>query len=440
MDKSMSQHNLLPTVFVIFGATGDLMQSKLAPALFRLHQQGLLPKMFQVVGFARKDLTNEAFQRMVVAMLEKKVKAAKEELEQFVKYFAYQQGLFEELSGYDKLAEFMGRRDKEWKVCANKLFYLAVPPQFYKTLFQNLSKSGLAEPCSPEEGWTRVIVEKPFGKDFKTAKELDKLLEKLFKEEQIYRIDHYLGKETVQNILAFRFSNSFLQDSWDKKAIESIVVRLLEKDGVGRRGGFYDGIGALRDVGQNHMLQLLALFAMENPGAFDGNTVRQKRAEVLQSIRILKTADVRKLSMRGQYQGYRAEKNIGPNSQTETYFRLKMFIDNPRWDGVPVYLEGGKAMDREIVEVLITFKHPSPCLCPSEQGKHYKNIVHYRIQPYEGIDITFWAKKPGPEMVLEEKSFSFDYPGNSCKLEICGYYHKGMGKKCRPIDSIPEKR
>jgi glucose-6-phosphate 1-dehydrogenase len=248
-----------------------------------------------------------------------------------------------------------------------------------------------------------------FWEGFKTAQELDELLGKLFAEEQIYRIDHYLGKETVQNILAFRFSNSFLQDSWNTKGIERIHIRLLETEGVGTRGGFYDGTGALRDVGQNHLLQILALFLMENPEKFDGNSIREKRREVLKALRILTGEDLKLMTIRGQYAGYQKEQEVQPGSQTETYFKIQAFVDNSRWKGVPLILEGGKGLGEDLVQVEVTFRHPAPCLCPPEEGKHYKNILYYSIQPKEEISIAFWVKKPGPAMILEQKEFSFDY-------------------------------
>lgn len=417
--------NLLPTIFVIFGATGDLMRKKLAPGLFHLYREGHLPALFQVVGFAKDALSNEEFGKMVSDIVYKKVRgAAPKQVQDFARFFVYQQGLFEEKRGFKNIAAFLGRQDNTWKVCSNKLFYIAASPQFYETIFRKLSSSGLTEPCSPEEGWTRVIVEKPFGKDLKTAEELDKLLGKLFQEEQIYRIDHYLGKETVQNILAFRFSNSFLDPTWDAKAIESLHIKLWEKEGIGERGDFYEGIGALRDVGQSHILQLLALFAMENPNTFDAGSVRQQRAQVLQSLKILNPQEVNEMTVRGQYKGYRKEKGVEPQSDTETYFRIKTFLNTPRWKGVPIYLESGKALEEDRVEVRITFRHATPCLCPSGMDKHYKNVLYYRIQPREGIHISFWVKKPGPEMVLEEKDFSFDYKEAFEGQEISDAYER----------------
>ena len=393
------KQNLLPTILVILGSTGDLMRRKLTPCLFHLYTKGHLPPLFQVIGFAKDVLTAEEFQTMVGQIVREKVPGAEQvAVEKFMKFFVYQQGLFEEDEGYRNMASYLGQKDGEWQVCANKLFYIAASPKFYETIFRKLASSKLTEPCSAEEGWTRVIVEKPFGKDLQTAQELDKLLGKLFREEQIYRIDHYLGKETVQNILAFRFSNSFLQDSWDTEAVEKIHIELLEKDGIGDRGGFYDGIGALRDVGQNHLLQLLALFCMENPGTFEAPAVRKKRAEILRALKIWKGGEVASHTTRAQYEGYAQEKGVAEKSQTETYFRIQTQIDTNRWKDVPIILESGKAMSEDRVEVTVLFR-----------GNKHQNVLRYRIEPSEGIRISFWVKKPGPEMILEEKDFIFDY-------------------------------
>lgn len=414
--------NLLPTIFVIFGATGDLMRTKLAVSLFQLYKKGTLPSLFQIVGFSRQSLPDEDFRILVKEILSGFGEKG-EEVDEFVKTLRYQQGLFDELQGYGGLAKMLGMQDDGWSVCSNKLFYLAVPPQYYEGIFRNLAKSGLTKPCSPEEGWTRVIVEKPFGKDLKTAQKLDRLLGKLFREEQIYRIDHYLGKETVQNILAFRFSNSFLRDSWNEDAIESISITLHEKKGIEGRGSFYEGIGALRDVGQNHLLQLLALFLMENPGTFDSASIRERRREILSSLPKMNAFEVSRSAKRGQYEGYLQEKGVESNSQTETYFSINMFLRNKRWKGVPVFLESGKKMAGDKAEVVVTFRHMSPCLCP-QGSSHYKNVLRYQIQPQERISISFWVKKPGSEMAIEEKNFTFDYREAFKEHEFTEAYEK----------------
>ncbi len=396
-----------PSVLVIFGATGDLARRKLIPALYHLHRKKLLPPLFQIVAFSRRELTTEAFQEIAREAVKKIPESTPAETESFLRLFVYIQGFFDRKTGYKHLAEFLGFKDNEWQKCSNKLFYLAVPPTYYKKVFAQLAASRLTEPCPPEEGWTRVAVEKPFGKDLKTAEDLDKMLGRLFKEDQIYRIDHYLGKETIQNILAFRFSNSFLDPAWNNKSVQGIQVRFLEKLGLEGRGEFYDGVGALRDVGQNHLLQMLALITMRNPGVFDANAVRHARAEILKALRPLTKRNVNAQILKGQYQGFRAEKNISTNSRTETYFRIKTFIDLPEWSGVPILLEGGKAQDVNAVDISVVFRHKMPCLCVGK--KHSQNILRYEVQPQERISTSFWVKQPGTEMQIEEKDFAFDY-------------------------------
>jgi glucose-6-phosphate 1-dehydrogenase len=394
----------MPTMLAIFGATGDLTARKLIPALWDLYRQGALPNQLVIVGFARKALSHEEFREHVASIL-KSVRSPKKRA--FINLFYYQAGQFEDAAGYASLAKFLGRQDNEWKTCANKLFYLAVPPTYYKTICQHLADSGLTIPCGPDEGWTRVVVEKPFGRDEKTAQELDEMLGRLFKEEQIYRIDHYLGKDTVRNVLAFRFSNSFLEPAWDARGIASMHIRMFEKLEVKGRADFYDEVGALRDVGQNHLLQTLALFTMENPGTFSAEAIRRSRTEALSSLEAFDEEDAQRQSVRGQYDGYRELEGVAVKSQTETYFRVEARLNTPRWRGIPFYLEAGKAMNESKFEVVVTFRHHTPCLCPP--GQHYVNQLVYRVQPDEAISLSFWVKKPGSGMVIEQKDFLFDY-------------------------------
>ncbi len=412
----------MPTVLAIFGGTGDLTRRKLVPALWQLYQRGMLPRLLTIVGFARQELTTEEYREQVRAMIAVSARRSPKKREEFLRLFYYEQGIFEDIAGYKALAKRLGQQDDTWSTCANKLFYLAVPPQYYKTIFQHLADSGLTIPCGPDEGWTRVIVEKPFGKDLATAQELDAMLGKLFREEQIYRIDHYLGKDTVQNILAFRFSNTLFDPSWDARSIAKVSFRFLEKEGVESRADFYDGVGALRDVGQNHLLQLVALFLMEHPGSFAPEAIRAARTEVLEALEIMDEDDIRRHTVRGQYAGYKKEKGVVRGSTTETYFKIQTHLKSSRWRGVPIYLEAGKTMGESLVEVSLTFRHHVPCLCPP--GKHFTNVLRYRIQPQEGVYTSFWVKKPGAEMVIEEKDFSFDYRQAYKKKEFIDAYTK----------------
>ncbi len=402
----MQKNTTLPTIFVIFGVTGDLARKKLIPALFALYKDGRLPPLMQMVGFARREMSDEDFQRFVQEILLEDG-ADESSVRSFIRLLAYCRGDFTDRASYDGLARLLGKHDEAWNTCANKLFHLAVPPVYYDAIIHNLADSGLTDPCSPEEGWTRVIVEKPFGSDSASAQALDEQLGKLFREEQVYRIDHYLGKDTVQNILAFRFSNVFLEPAWNARSVERIAIRLYEASDVRGRGSFYDSIGALRDVGQNHMLQLLALFTMKNPGSFDADSIRKARAEALNSLEAMDIQDIARHTLRGQYAGYEREQGVLPQSATETFFRIEARLATHEWRGVPIVLEGGKALGESRVEVVVQFRHHTPCLCPP--SKHLTNVLKYEVQPQEGITISFWAKGPGAKMEIEEKAFSFDY-------------------------------
>lgn len=398
----------IPTIFIIFGATGDLMARKIVPSLFHLFVKNRLPKLFTIIGVARRSFTDEDFKKHVLHILKSQDYLNLDKIDQFLKYFSYQKGQFEDEKDYITLAQKLGRIDGEWKTCSNKLFYLAVPPIQYKTIFQHLASSGLTLPCSPTEGWTRVLVEKPFGKDLETAESLDLLLGKLFKEEQIYRIDHYLAKDMLQNILAFRFSNNLLEGIWNNRHIEKIEVKILEKDGIDGRGEFYDGIGALRDIGQNHILQMLALVAMDSPNGFDVLQVRQERTRILKTLEKFTTSSIKEQTFRAQYAGYQKVEGVKSNSQTETYFKIKTFLENSRWQGVPIFLEGGKALSENRKEIAVFFKHPTPCLCPKGE-KHRTNKIIFSIEPKEEIAIRFWSKEPGLAMNITESMFHFDY-------------------------------
>lgn len=422
----MNNKQPLPTVFVVLGATGDLTKKKIVPALFRLYKGGQLPDLFQAVGFSRQQLSSGEFQKYVADILVEHFgeKRESEAVRSFIKIFAYKQGLFEKSDDYRKLAKELAEVDQKWKVCSNKLFYLAVPPKYYEKIFVRLAASGMTKPCSAEEGWTRIIVEKPFGKNLKTAEKLDKLLSALFKEIQIYRIDHYLAKEMLQNILAFRFSNNLFEKNWNKELIENIHIRLLEKIGVEDRGNFYDGIGAFRDVGQNHLLQVLALITMEYPKNLASEEVRKSRAAAIQSLKVPAREEIKQSTFRAQYNGYRAIPGVASNSQTETYFKIKAQLISSRWGGVPIILEGGKRLAEQRKEIIATFKHPQPCLCPPAATEHYKNQLIIRLEPEEGITIKFWSKKPGLTMEIQERNFDFLFREPNKKTQYTEEYEK----------------
>ncbi len=414
----------IPTIFVAFGATGDLMRRKVIPALFFLHQHRELPSMFKVIGFSRRPWSDEEFGGYVRGVLEEHADKSlgDEELASFLSLFKFQEGTFEVSHSYVALKKTFDTLDREWGVCSNKLFYLSVAPEHYETIMKKLSSSGLTDPCDPEEGWTRVIVEKPFGMDSQTAKEIDELMGTLFKEEQIYRIDHYLAKEMLQNILTFRFANNLFEIPWGRTLIESIRIHVLEKIGVEKRGAFYDGFGALRDVGQNHLLQMLALVTMDHPQSFDASVIQKKRAEILESLNILSRAAAAKSTFRGQYVGYREIIGVSPHSDTETYFKVASSLDHQRWKGVPIYMESGKRLGEPLKEIVVTFKHPSPCLCPP--GPHHKNEVIFRMEPREEILIEFWSKKPGFSFTTERREFHYMMRETSARMQYVEEYAK----------------
>jgi glucose-6-phosphate 1-dehydrogenase len=407
----MSPHKFnIPTVFVIFGATGDLAQKKIFPALYNLYKTKQLPEKFKIIGTARRTVSDDAFKTFITKIITDFEGAAPDSkfLKPFLEDCSYHQAQFGSLEEYKAIAKVLGMNDMGWSICSNKLFYLAVPPEQYELILNNLVDSGLTDPCSPEEGWTRVLIEKPFGKDATTANKIDTLLGKLFKEEQIYRIDHYLAKEMIQNILAFRFANNLLEESWNNKFIEKIEVRIHETGGVEKRGAFYDGIGALRDVGQNHLLQMLALVTMDRPTSLTGEPVRKKRRELLQKLIVHDLDGIKKYTFRGQYEGYKSIEGVKKDTSTETYFKVKAFLDSPRWQGVPIILESGKRLPSVCNEVVISFKEVLPKPLASElKGK--RNMVAFRITPKEEIHISFIAKKPGLKMELQERNLNFIY-------------------------------
>ena len=432
-----------PTIIIIFGATGDLTAKKIAPALFHLWAKNRLPQKLKVVGFSRRALTDEKFQEHIQGLVKKDshIKFNKNTLDSYLQLFNYQQGDFSVKEDYLVLEEYLERLENDWQEKANKLFYLAVPPTLYEGIFEHLSSTKIAR--EQKGTWNRIVVEKPFGNDLKTAEKLDEILGKLFSEEQIYRIDHYLGKDLLQNILAFRFSNNLLEHSWNNKLIESIEIHLNESSGIDDdRGDSYDPVGALRDVGQNHLLQMLALVTMDNPmklprpdgrdifsprfvGSgippkrirlrsdlranalgvsrrginFSAKQIRQNRAKIIETLKPLTPQEVKRQTFRGQYEGYRKVKNVPDYSQTETYFKITGELKSPRWKGVSFVLESGKKLPSPRKEIVVTFK----------QTGGRKNKVVFSLEPREKITILFWAKKPGLDMEIEEREFDFSY-------------------------------
>jgi len=396
-----------PTTFVIFGATGDLSLRKLFPALFELFRKDKLPQKLSIVGMARRPFTDEAFRKLIRDSVgaDKRISS---DFEAFLALVSYVQGYFDDTSSYTNLASYLEKKDASLGGCTNKLFHLAVHPEFYQTILKNLSSSGLTIPCGGEKGWTRVLVEKPFGRDLETAQGLDLLLGKLFKEEQIFRIDHYLAKEALQNILAFRFSNSMFEPLWNSRYIESIRISLFETNLVESRGDFYDTVGALRDVGQNHVLQMLALMTMDEPKELVSDDIRAARAKALKLLQPISASALPNRVVRAQYQGFREESGVLKDSNTETYFFAEARLGGPRWKGVPIYIESGKAMNDSRASISVRFKK-GKILHEHDEA----NVLTFLIQPKEAIEIKFFAKRPGFGMQVEPKVLSFSYEASS---------------------------
>ena len=416
-----------PLTIVIFGATGDLFQRKLAGALFDLGQKELLPEHTEIIGFSRKMLSHDQFRAFIQNALAARSSGKIVEPDAFVSRAFYHQGDLYDAESYASLGKFLEERDKTNGVCSDKLFHLAVPPDLYETVFTRLSASGLAIPCAPglpdeKQAWTRVLVEKPFGNNQKEAARLDRLLGKLFEEDQIFRIDHYLAKEAVQNILTFRFSNGLFEPLWNRKHIEKVEIKSLKHEDISTRGSFYDGVGALRDVGQNHILQMLALVTMENPGSMEARGIREARRKILEKV----TGGGREAGSwvtRGQYEGYKNEQGVRRDSQTETYFKITARIENNRWRGVPFLLESGKALAESRVSIAVYFK-PSFCLCPEKHKEPHQNVLTFNISPQENISILFWAKQPGFDFALAPKELSFSFTADTLLRQIPNAYER----------------
>ena len=423
----LEQHasDIAPTILVVFGPTGDLMARKVVPSLFYLMGKGLLPKRFVVVGFGRREWGDAELRAHVRGILDERAATADPtEVERFLSLFHYQHGQFDDVATYHEMARALGVIQEEWGVCSNKVYYLAVPPSDYDLIFRQLSASGLTIECSDASGWTRVLVEKPFGDDQDTARELDTLLGSLFREEQIYRIDHYLAKEMLQGILNFRFTNNLFESEWSRQAIEAIDITLLEDIGAEKRGAFYDRVGALRDVGQNHLLQMLALVTMDIPASEAADDIREARAALIESLGQMTYGEVAEGTFRAQVDGFRDIPGVAPDSQTESYFQLRMRMKGPRWAGVPVTIEAGKWMGEACKRIVVRFRHPEKCLCGGQE--HVTNQIVFTMEPNDQIEICFFAKRVGFEDEIEERRFTFFLYEKAEKAQYVEEYAKLM--------------
>ena len=396
-----------PCVKVIFGASGDLTRRELAPALFQLARLGLLPEQAAIIGFARRPWNDEAFRNEMLGALEKIGPLDRNLWDSFARRITYVQGNFDDppSESYARLADHIQQVRRVMGIPDNTLFHLATPPEYYPAIIDRLKAVGLTR---SEQGWRRVVVEKPFGVDRASARELNRLLLEGFKEEQIYRIDHFLGKETVQNMLVFRFANPSFEPIWNRNFIDSVQISVGEDIGIGTRADFYESTGIVRDMVQNHLLQLLCMVTTEPPARFDSESLRNGTYEALKAVRCL---DVARDVVLGQYgpgsaagasvPGYRQEKGVEPDSKTPTFAALRLFVDNWRWAGVPFYLRTGKRLRRKLAEVTIAFR-PTPHVMFSapEETPREPNILTFRLQPEEGIILRFFAKQPGPEICI----------------------------------------
>ena len=409
-----------PCVVVIFGASGDLTKRKLLPALYHLDQSGLLPKEISVVGVARRPLEDSFAADMKEGIVAGGgVDDHDPELDPFVSKISYHAMNFDDDAGYAGLKDLLRGIDEKSGTKGDRLFYLATAPEYFADIINSLGKHEMNKPPEGSDSWVRVIIEKPFGHDLQSACALNDDVNKVFDEDQIFRIDHYLGKETVQNILVFRFANGIFENVWNRNYIDHVEITAAESIGIEGRGPFYETAGALRDVVQNHVMELLSFVAMEPPVSFEAEAVRAEKIKVWRSIQPIHPAD----TVRGQYGpgtvdgkqvvGYRQEDRVHPRSQTETYAALRLEIENWRWAGVPFYIRAGKRLAKRVTEITIMFKQPPLSIFKDAEGKGAEgirnNIISMRIQPDEGITLRFGAKLPGPDMSISTVNMNFSY-------------------------------
>jgi glucose-6-phosphate 1-dehydrogenase len=424
-----------PLAMVIFGASGDLTRRKLIPALYNLALERLLPPGFSVVGFARQEMDTHIFRaRMREAVNEFSRRRPVDDAvwESFAQGLTYVRGDFTDEGAFGRLGAHLDQLDETRGTLGNRMFYLATPPDLYDDIIDNIGLHGLKG--ERERAWQRVIVEKPFGRDLDTARELNQKVNEVFAERDVFRIDHYLGKETVQNIIAFRFANGIFEPLWNRQYVDHVQITVAESIGVEGRGGYYEEAGALRDMVQNHLMQLLTLVAMEPPVELTADPVRDEKVKVLRAVRPIKPDLVRRFTVRAQYAagfeagdpvpGYLQEDRVDPDSLTETFVALKLFVDNWRWAGVPFYLRTGKRLPKRVSEIAIQFKRAPHLLFSGNAAERMDpNVLALGIQPDEGIALKFAVKVPGPMMNLRSVHMGFQY-GTSFNVQSPDAYER----------------
>lgn len=422
-EPGQTSRSLDPCIVVIFGATGDLTARKLMPALYNLKREGQLPTNFACCGFARREKNHELFRKEMKEAIgeHSRIKPIEETVwSTFQNQIFYHQSEFDDDEGYERLEKFLSDLDMQFGTKGNRVFYLSTQPSFFTTIVDKLKKHKLLYDYGGESGkWSRVIIEKPFGHDLNSAKNLQNELMESLSEEQIYRIDHYLGKETAQNLLVFRFGNSIFENLWNHRYIDHVQFTVAENIGIGTRGHFYEEQGLTRDIMQNHMMQLFSLIAMEPPVNLSAGAIHDEKVKVLESLRPFKEEHFETCAVRGQYgkgftngeevKGYREEDNVDPKSNVETYGAVKLFVDNWRWDGVPFYLRGAKRLPKRATEIAITFKKPPGVLFQNPDEQHEPNVLAIRIQPNEGTALKINCKVPGPNSPIHPVTMDFRY-------------------------------